>query len=269
MTLKIACFALATLFGVATTTYARDGGFDIPKTVDLPVPHFDGRDIDIVGVKPGQLGDDAVSILKERFPKEDISFQNTDIGTDQVHSQTFNTFYTVGGDFSEKMQLFLSSPSAGSQVIGAMRDKSFRKADGQPTMDTVVTELTAKYGKPDRDVVQGNSPWRTVSWYIGGDGKCVKQWFCEWPYYDHNYSRNSAAYNPAYLKEYEKDMEVGAEYVVTAVIKPEDRGMTHVSSLTVSFVDLKRRGLSAREDFNLVMSKQAEFDKKPVAVPEL
>ncbi|MCV9964887.1 hypothetical protein OIU34_23625 [Pararhizobium sp. BT-229] len=267
--MKIASFALAAVLGLVSTAYARDDGFDIPKTVDLPMPHFDGRDIDIVGVKPGQPGDEAVSILKARFPKEDISFHNTDIGTDQVHSQTFNTFYTVGGDISEKMQLFLSSPSAGSQVIGAMRDKYFPKADGQPTMDTIMTELTKKYGKPDRDIIQGNSPWRTVSWYIGGDGKCAKQWFCEWPYYDHNYSHHAAEYNPAYLKEYEKDMEVGTDYVVTAEIRPEDPDMSRVSSLTVSFVDLKRRGLSAREDFNLVMSKQAEFDKKPVAAPEL
>jgi hypothetical protein len=267
--MKFACIALVALLGIASTSYARTDGFEIPKTVDLPMPSFEGRTIDIVGIKPGQPEQEAFEVLKARFPNERIDYRWTDYGTDQVHSQNFNTSYTVGGDFSEKMEFFLSSPSAGSQVIGAMREKYFRKSDGQPKMDVVYAELVKKYGEPSRDVVQGNSPRRTISWYVGGDGKCEKLWLCEWPYYDHNYSKKSAEFNPNRIETYVKEMEVGADYVITAVLNPEDRDMVYVSSLTVSFVDLKRRGLSAKADYDLVMAKQDQFEQKPVAAPEL
>jgi hypothetical protein len=270
--MKFGSFTLAVLAVVGTAELSFAGEtFTVPHTVNLSEYNF-GHDIDIVGLKPGQSAADVKDILKERFGE--FRGQSMRIGTDQVSSEKFDVTYAAGQRDKEQVQVFLTSPSAGNQVFAAGRVLDFRTSDGLPAITDLVAKLSEKYGEPTNFTPEGRKG-PTAVWYLGSKGKCDLKdtisyrpsWICDEPYFSYRLN-DGKVYNIRAAQEYADTMNAGADVILVAKFTSFDHN-GKANSMAVSFVDVKRRGLSLEADLKLIDAEQAKFDSKSVAMPDL
>ena len=143
--------AFATL--VASPALAVDN-YTIPETIDQSAVSAVDRPVDIIGIKPGMSASDALAILAKDYGGEDnIDRFHMKIGTRQVQSQQFDTFYK-GGEILKKgiAEVYLASPAAGNKVFAARRVVNLKVEDGLPTVAAMKAQLVEKYGKPSAEM---------------------------------------------------------------------------------------------------------------------
>ncbi|MDW9481947.1 hypothetical protein GOB57_25180 [Sinorhizobium meliloti] len=250
--------------------------YTIPETVDQSAVSVVDRPVDIIGIEAGMSASDALAILAKDYGGEDkIERFHMKIGTRQVQSQQFDTYYTGGSVLKQGMaEVYLVSPAAGNRVFAARRIVNFKVEEGLPGVDAIKAQLIEKYGKPS---LVNPHPYakehEAFFWYLGGKGECTDQYgVCTTPY-DGGPSGGAGgvlgSYDVAKTEDYEQALAYGADVVVAATMRSAYGYPDGVQTLTVSFVDLKLRAKSARADYDLVFKKQAEFDGKAVAMPKL
>jgi hypothetical protein len=262
--------ALATF--AATPALSVDS-YIIPETIDQSAVSVVDRSVDIIGIKPGMSAPDAMAILaKDYGGEEKIDRFHMKIGTRQVQSQQFDTFYT-GGDILKKgmAEVYLVSPAAGNKVFAARRVVKFKVEEGLPTVSAMKEQLVAKYGKPSAEDKANNSLTK-MFWYLGNKGECNGNDVCTWSY-DGGPSGGAGgvlgAYDISMTEAYERSTTYGSDIVIVADLRTAYGYPDGIQSLSVSFVDLNLRAKAARADYDLVLKKQAEFDSKAVAMPKL
>jgi hypothetical protein len=272
MNLKaVIVLALSTL--AASSAFAIDQ-YTITETVDQSAVSVVDRPVDIIGIKAGMSASDALAILAKDYGGEDqIERFHMKIGTRQVQSQQFDTYYTGGSVLKEGMaEVYLVSPAAGNKVFAARRTVEFKIEDGLPTVAAMKAQLIEKYGKPSAEDKPNNS-LSEMFWYLGGKGICTEKYGVCTTSYDGGSNGGAGgvlgSYDIAKTEDYEKATTYGADIVVVATISTAYGYPDGVKSLSVSFVDLNLRAKSARADYDLVFKKQAEFDGKAVAIPKL
>lgn len=224
---------------------------------------------DVIGIKSGMSAEDAKAILADEYGKDNIDVFRMALGTRQVQSQEFEVFYEA-----KNGQVYLTSPIAGSKVFAAKRGVGFKVEDGLPTVAAIKNQLIEKYGKPTLEKSGTvNRDLHEMFWYLGGTGKCEDQNAeCSWLYNGGPSGGGGGvlgAYNIEKTEDYEKALNYGPHIVVAASFRTAYGYPDGVNSLGVSFVDLRLRAASARADYDLLMQKQADFDKKSVALPKL
>ncbi|MCS4088785.1 hypothetical protein [Rhizobium sp. BK176] len=257
----------------ATSAFAIDN-YTIPETIDQSAVSIVDRPVDIIGIKPGMTASDALAILAKDYGGEDnIDRFHMKIGTRQVQSQQFDTFYT-GGDILKAgiAEVYLASPAAGNKVFAARRVVNLKVEDGLPTVAAMKAQLVEKYGKPSAEE-KSNDRLTKMFWYLGDKGVCTEKYDACTTSYDGGSSGGAGgvlgSYDVSKTEDYEKAATFGSDIVVVAEIITAYGYPDGVNELTVSFVDLKLRAKSARADYDLVFKKQAEFDSKAVAAPKL
>lgn len=247
--------------------------YTIPETVDASAVSVVDRPVDIIGIKSGMSANEALAILGKDYGGEDkIDRFHMRIGTRQVQSQQFDTYYT-GGELLKKgiAEVYLVSPAAGNKVFAARRVVNFKVEDGLPSVGAIKAQLVEKYGEPSAEQ-KSNDSLTKMFWYLGGKGECNGTDVCTWSY---DGGPNGGAggvlgsYDVSKTEAYEQAMTYGAEIVVVANLRTAYGYPDGIQTLSVSFVDLKLRAKSARADYDLVFKKQGEFDAKAVALPKL
>jgi hypothetical protein len=150
-------------------------------------------------------------------------------------------------------------------VYGVHREIYYPADKGRPQISAVMEQLAQKYGKPSK---VEKSQWdnsTSLFWYVGGTGYCASGDICS-----NVYSPTSRqAYDPANFQAYIEDLNRGPEVVIAAYVKETSDKDGKAFSLDVSFVDLKRRGLSAQSDTDQIMAAQKALSEKPANLPEL
>lgn len=271
--MKIKTAALAVLAALVSTPVLAVDEYRIEQTVDASAVSPAGASVDIIGIKAGMHAADALSILNEQHGQEGIDRFHMRIGTRQVQSQEFDVYYT-GGSVLKKgsIDVYLTSPAAGSTVFAASRSINFKVEDGLPSVSAITDQLTQKYGKPTASEKRDHRP-AELYWYFGDKGTCTEKYGVCTTLYNGGPSGGAGGVLGSYMVEktadYEAATKLGADVVVVASVRTAHGYPDGVSTLTVSFVDLNLRAKSARADYDLLMKKQAEFDKKTVALPKL
>lgn len=250
--------------------------FSIPQSVDLPVYSFEGREIDIIGFKPGMAAADALQLLQEHKKGEDVRYMEMYIGTRDVESEYFPSLYYSWQREEEAINVFLTSPSAGNQVYAVSRSLDF-ESDQRPKIDDLLAGLVQKYGDPDNQYDRVTNT-QSFAWYFGGQGRCELEHLdigmarvselCVMPHHTTGPSIDRLTYTPRKAKHYLETMGAGSDVVVVAsIVAYRDDGKAN--RIVMSFVDLKRRALSAEADIKLLEQEQAEFNQIEVAIPKL
>lgn len=278
--LVIASFAVA--LG-ATASVAGDD-FTIPQTVTVPAYDFQGRSIDIIGFQPGMKAEAALEVLKQRKPE--VYIGTSKIGNRTVRSAEFPSRYSSWERENEEINVLMTSPSVGNEVFSVSRRLDYWDDEKKPDYEGTLKAFVDKYGEPSakEDILpdpkyvnkQGRST--TLMWYLGGEGKCDLTRFdslvgklsevCTQPSHKTGPSVSDVMYTPAKAETYQKTAEAGSDVVLVAHVYNHD-GSQRLSTITVSFIDLKRRALAASEDIKLIEAEQAKFDSVKVAAPEL
>jgi hypothetical protein len=278
--LVIASFVVA--FGTTAAIAAED--FPIPQTVTVPAYDFQGRSIDIIGFKPGMKAEEALAVLKQRKPE--VYIGTSKIGNGSVRSQEFPSRYSSWERENEEINVLMTSPSAGNEVFSVSRRLEFWTEEKRPDFEATLKAFTDKYGAPsavndelpDPKYLNKKGRYTTLMWYLGGDGKCDLTKFdsmvgkvsevCTETSHETGPSVKNVTYTPAKAEIYQKTATAGSDVVLVAKVYNSD-GSQRAFSITVSFVDLKRRALAAAEDIKLIEAEQAKFDSVKVAAPEL
>jgi hypothetical protein len=285
MSLKMRLVTALAAILVAGSAAATDD-FAVPQTVNLPAYDFKGRTVDIVGIKPGMKAEEAMAVLKERFPGEKIGGMTSSIGNRTVSSGSYDSLYHMWKREKEEVNVYMTSPSSGNAVFHASRALDFWNAEDQPDFEKTIAAFVAKYGEPskreevlpDPKYVNKTSKTVTLMWYLGGNGKCELTQFdnitgklsdiCNTTMHKTGPSVKDYIYNPARAEVYAKTAKAGSDLVLVAKMSNHD-GSERISRMTVSFTDLKRRALTAEADIALINAEQAKFDSVKVGAPDL
>jgi hypothetical protein len=250
---------------VATSAMAAD--MEIVKKIDVPQSQFADK-VEIQGIKVGMPAAEAWEIFLKNYPTDapEIKKLSINVQTREVSSQPFEVVYDSDPSLNEDgLQIFISSPSVEARVYGARREIYYPADKGRPQITAVIEQLEQKYGKPSR---VNKSQWdgsTSLFWYVGGTGTCAEVGVCS-----NVYSPTAReAYDPANFPGFIEDIGRGPEIVIAAYVKETNDKDGKAFSLNVSFVDLKRRGLSAQSDTEQVMAAQKALTEKPAALPEL
>ncbi|MCS4089708.1 hypothetical protein [Rhizobium sp. BK176] len=282
MSLKSIVLASALAVIGATSAMAIDD-FQIPQAITIPAYAFADK-VDIIGLKPGMKADEALRILKERKPE--IYIDNSQFGNRVVRSVEFPSRYSSWERENEEINVLMVSPSSGNEVFSVSRSLEFWRDEKRPDYETTVKALTDKYGKPSAEEVIPPTPGdinhrgrsTTLMWYFGGEGKCDLKKFdgmmsnlsdlCTKVTHQTGPSVTNVMYSPAKLESYQKTATAGSDVILVAKVYNHDDD-NRVFGMSVSFVDLKRRALTAEEDLKLVKAEQAKFDSVKNPAPEL
>ncbi len=254
------------MLAIAHTAMAADS-FTLEKTVDLPPYAFEGRSLDIIGISPGQSPADTFKVLAERFGETRIEKRFMLIGTETVRSQEFDAVYKTEQK-NESVSVTFATPSAGSGVLAVKRELKFDLDKGRPSIPDMVAELSRKYGEPSANYKDDFSNGRALVWYLGGRQECEgPDVMC---YTGFGYRNYADSFEPQYYQSYIDALEAGCDVAVFARIA-EAPAITDgkVRFLDILFVDLKRRGLTAKADLAAIQAALDSFEKKPVAMPQL
>jgi hypothetical protein len=258
---------LIALAAALVSTSAMGADMEIVKKIDVPQSPFSDK-VDIQGIKVGMPAAEAWEIFLKNYPTDapEIKKLGITVQTREVSSQPLEVVYDSDPSLNEDgLQIFISSPSVESRVYGAHREIYYPADKGRPQISAVMEQLQQKYGKPSK---VEKSQWdgsTSLFWYIGGTGNCPSGGVCS-----NVYSPTSReAYNPANFPAYIEDLNRGPEIVIAAYVKENPDKDGKAFSLNVSFVDLKRRGLSAQSDTDQIMAAQKALTEKPATLPEL
>jgi hypothetical protein len=283
MSLKSLVIAsLIASFGTTAAIAAED--FQIPQTASVLAYDFQGRSIDIIGFTPGMKADAALELFKQRKPE--IYIGTSKIGNASVRSQEFPSRYSSWERENEEINVLMTSPSAGNEVFSVSRRLEFWSEEKRPDFEATLKAFTDKYGTPsvvndelpDPKYLNKTGRYTTLMWYLGGEGKCDLTKFdsmvgkvsavCTQTAHETGPSVKNVTYTPAKAETYQKTATAGSDVVLVAKVYNSD-GSQRAFSVTVSFIDLKRRALAAAEDLKLIEAEQAKFDSVKVAAPEL
>lgn len=250
---------------VSTGALAAD--MEIVKKIDVPQSEFADK-VEIQGIKVGMPAAEAWEVFLKNYPTDapEIKKLSISVQTREVSSQPLEVVYDSDPSLNEDgLQIFISSPSVESRVYGARREIYYPAEKGRPQISAVMQQLEQKYGKPSK---VEKSQWdgsTSLFWYVGGTGACPSGDIC-----NKVYSPTSReAYDPANFPRYIEEMSRGPEIVIGAYVKETSDKDGKAFSLDVSFLDLKRRGLSAQSDTDQIMAAQKALNEKPAALPEL
>lgn len=235
-------YLLAAIAALASTSvFATE--LKLSKTLDA-TPSEEASKVDIMGITPGMDAKDAWKIFAKAYPSAKPETQKTSIRVKAhpLESQEFEVAYDSGiQDDGTGLKVFLASPSTGGGVFAVQRDIDYSKGELLPRISDVVEQLEKKYGKPIYTQKFYEDGSFSMFWYVGGESTCkngvgiCNNVFRATPY---------SAFDPAEFKIYIKEMDYGPEVVLGAkVTKAAEEG--RAISMGVSFIDLKRRGLSA------------------------
>lgn len=282
--MSIKSIVLAAALAIVSTSAFAVEDFAIPQTATVPAYEFPGRKIDIIGFTPGMGADEALELFRERKPDVDVS--RTQIGSRNVSSVAFPSRYSSWERENEEINVLLTSPSAGNQVYFVSRKLDFWNDEKKPDFEATLKAFTEKYGEPsavdevlpDPQYVNRTSRSTTLMWYLGGEAKCDLERFdsmaskvsevCTKPIHQSGYSIKDITYSPGRAELYAQTAEAGSDVVLVANVYNHD-GSSRASRIMVSFVDLKRRAISAAEDIKLIEAEQAKFDNIKNDAPEL
>lgn len=278
--LVIAPFVVA----LGTTASIAADDFPILQTVTVPAYDFQGRSIDIIGFQPGMKADVALEVLKQRKPE--VYIGTSKIGNRTVRSAEFPSRYSSWERENEEINVLMASPSVGNEVFSVSRRLDYWDDAKKPDYEATLKAFVDKYGEPsakddvlpDPKYVNKKGRSTTLMWYLGGEGKCDLARFdsivgkvsevCTQTSHKTGPSVSDVTYTPAKAEIYQKTAEAGSDVVLVANVYNHD-GSQRASTITVSFIDLKRRALAAVEDIKLIEAEQAKFDSVKVAAPEL
>ena len=169
---------------------------NLPKGMNLPA----GIALDILGLAPGDSYDEAKAKLLAIAPPDALEVPNltfeqrmsgniseppfqelsttmyVDLGSRSRIDITYPSRMLLDrqratqGRISERIQVDMSAPSSGSQVILVERSIAYRDEPDQPRISEVVRGLTEKIGLPPTEIPSGSS--RYFRWQFDG-GKQV------------------------------------------------------------------------------------------------
>lgn len=250
---------------IASSAYAVD--MEIVKKIDVPVSEAASK-IEIQGIKPGMKAADAWEIFSKAYPSDAPEIQKFSITvhTNEVTSQPFEIAYDNNPGLNrDQLQVFLASPSVGGDVYGANRKIYYPAEKGYPQASAVLEQLEQKYGKPSKVEKDEYNEGISAFWYVGGTGECGTSDVCDRVFNP----RQIHSYVPKHFGHYINEMSFGPEVVVAARIQHTIEKNGKAFSLDLSFLDLKRRGLSAESDTEQVKAAQKALEEKPAALPEL
>ncbi len=258
--------ALVSAFVALATTSSMAANYEITEAVDQSAVSKVDRPVDILGIAPGMPFMDANAILEKEFGADRIAGYTGQVGTQELKSQRFNSFYDAeNGMRTDQIYLYMTSPISGNRVFAAHRSLRFRVEDGLPKFPVVKEQLFSKYGKPTR--TDGSKMY----WYLGAEGKCVGVKVCKVLYTGGVHGEEIGTYNPVgQIDNYERERAAGSAIVIVADISTRRDIPDGVHQLDVSFVDINLLATSARADYDLAMKKQAEFNSGGgAAMPKL
>lgn len=250
---------------VATSALAAD--MEIVKKIDVPESQFADK-VEIQGIRVGMPAAEAWEIFLKNYPTDapEIKKLSINVQTREVSSQPLEVLYDSDPSLNEDgLQIFISSPSVESRVYGAHREIYYQAEKGRPQIAAVMEQLEQKYGKPSKVEKSRWDNSTSVQWYVGGTGACTDSGVCNSVYSP----TKRQAYDPANFPQYIEEMNAGPEIVIAAFVKETVDKDGKAFSLEVSFLDLKRRGLSAQSDTDQIMAAQKALTEKPAALPEL
>lgn len=225
--------------------------------------------IEIQGVRPGMPADEAWAIFSKAYPSDapDTQKVSIQVRTSEVESQSFDISYDNDpGINKDSLQILLASPSVGGGVFAVHRDIYYPAEQGRPQISAVMEQLEQKYGKPSRVEKSRWDKGVHLFWYVGGSGKCKEDaGICGAVHKPTSIN----GYDPASFSDYVREMGYGPEVIVAARVAETPDGDAKAFSLDLSFLDIRRRGMSAESDTDQVMAAQKALTEKPAALPAL
>lgn len=217
----------------------------------------------IEGLYPGMLSNEARKALAGLFPEADIVETRYGVEHDGKRSVPFTARFHSWGYPGLRMNVFLTSPSAGNEVYAVTARRNFENGEGGDH-DHAVKELLSRYGETtiserpfDPTRILGRARMTTMSWYFGGKRTCSLYKpdqlasnladLCEKPFHKVGDTVTTLDYSLDRLSEYRYTAAAGANIILAVTIVGDDTG-TSVTSMTSSFLDVRRRLLSAEAD---------------------
>jgi len=248
------------------------GSFSIPEnTITFQDATYEGREVDIIGIKMGMSGDEALNILDEHRKGRNVNYLESNFGTRNVTSDYFKSAYYSWNRDAENITVLLTSPTSGGKVYSVARQIDFGVRD-RPTMEDLTASLIKKYGEPSSEKTK-NSSNKYLYWYLGESEKCsspAKEGnICTSPLrVSWHTDINKIVYSPAKINSYKEQSSAGANTIIIAEITSfDDDG--RVGELLVSIVEPKRAFATAEVDMKLIDEAEAQNSNRKVATPKL
>lgn len=180
-------------------------------------------------------------------------------GTEELQSDPYDARLSTGStlDNNDVVGITFGSPNISGQIIAISRYLAFDLEKSRPTMEAMVEQLEQKYGKALTREKDEYSSDLTLTWNFGGQCGDVSK--------NHNgiYSPNEFA---TYISEYDAGCDVVVEASVQEAPRTNDGKTRWVN---ISIVDIKRRSINARADFELFEEEVRKFNSAPVDAPKL
>lgn len=164
-------------------------------------------------------------------------------------------------DESHELSFYFTGPSSGNYLVYMDRSVRYRDHLKSPTIESVVGQLTAKYGQPSQPVEKDLMGATYARWaYKNGEPVSCQKFTCGWIRDLAGYNMNSSA-----LKSSRQEKAI--DYEIGVKIDAHFTDKSKVERISMSFLDVRAYGPAVEADLaELKKRAEAEYERANTAV---